>query len=230
MLRKTEVPYHKLKEYFQGITSLRKPYQDAPLILTLTGWRMGAVVRMRWDELDLENASYRVPRGGIGWKGYEGDIALSKTVVDLLSARHARMKAAKQLNEWVFPKRNKKERATHAIDISDGIVEAGKAAGLDISPHDLRRTWSTAAHFVGLDALTISRLTAHEHEAAKGGDNPANAWTAVGAGYIMQQLRAESFASEQVANLLLELGGMRPVSQGTRDLFARKGLELPAGL
>lgn len=224
-VRQGVVPLAGLAKFFAAIKSMRAAYQDAPMLLALTGWRMSAVLRMRWDEVDLDGGFYRVPTGGEGWKGYTGEVALGATVVELLRARQAKLKAAKQLGPWVFPGRDVKRRGSHATDISEGVQRAGAAVGVHLSPHDLRRTWSTAAHLAGIDPLTVSRLTGHKHVSKQYA--PENAWTAVGAGYVIQQLRAESYASEQVATLLLELGGLRPISEATAALLARKGIEVP---
>ncbi|MBU4182907.1 MAG: tyrosine-type recombinase/integrase [Gammaproteobacteria bacterium] len=232
--RKGHVPMPGLPKFMKAIKGMRGAYQDAPLLLTLTGWRMGAVLRMRWDELDLDNGAYRVPTQtgvpgcdkGEGWKGYVGTIALSATVVELLRARREKLKAAGKLTAWVFPARHGEKE--HAVDISAGIEGAGTAAGVELSPHDMRRTWSTAAYLAGVNALTISRLTGHKHTSTNVA--PENAWTQVGAGYIVQQLRAERADSELVASLLMELGGLRPVSEEVRKLLARNGLDLPEGV
>jgi len=52
---------------------------------TLSGWRRSCVFRMRWEDLNLQDGMYDIPKQAVGWKGLTGTVALGDYTVDLLT-------------------------------------------------------------------------------------------------------------------------------------------------
>ena len=69
---------------------------------------------------------------------------------------------------WVFPSRLK-ECDGNLTDISKQYKNIGDIAGIHITPHDLRRTFSTIGDILNLNISVIKRLM--NHRASKSSDD-----------------------------------------------------------
>lgn len=136
----------------------RRPAQfdvaDLAELLLLTGQRLGNVLTMRWDEVDLDHGAWVIPRTKAG---RVHGVALSSAEVALLRERLAR----DGRGEYVFPARAD-SKTKHMTRPAAGWRALLKRAGIEnFTLHDLRRShgsWLLAAG-VSLDA--ISKIMDH---------------------------------------------------------------------
>lgn len=212
--------------WWAGVWELPPNSRDAVYCLALTGWRHEAVLRLRWDQLDLAAGVYQVQAGDHGWKGYAGPMALSSYVVDCLQKRWGEASAEARKAGWVFPARHGGK--PHMCDVGKSVqVACGAVAGLQLSPHDLRRTFATVADVVleGNVGL-IGRLLGHAPPAGTAG----HGGSAVTAGYIVRDLAGERVSADRVAAALLGAGDVVPLADDLRAVFLRRGVTLAEGV
>jgi integrase len=130
---------------------------QCPLLLTLaheTGHRVGAVLQLRWTDLDLVHARIRW-RGEHDKLGYEHDTPLSVTAVEWLKrARHTRRAIG---DAWIFPAPG---RAGHPVTRHRARTwwdRMEELAGVEPEPgrgwHSLRRKFATELKGVPLRDL-----------------------------------------------------------------------------
>jgi integrase len=137
-------------------TSSAKTGADVVTFLLLTGARWNEAAKLTWDRVDLKG---KVP----SWHLTEDDaknhnavtFPLSTAAFELLKTRHA---ARDKKNPYVFPARS---GGKHIIDARVTMKPVSKIAGLPITPHDIRRTFTNVAIKCGVDMFKIELLTNH---------------------------------------------------------------------
>lgn len=119
-----------------------------------TGARRSNTLKMRWDELNLDGARWRVT----GEKMKNGDPLTIRLVEQAVAV--LRERAAKAENEWVFPGNT----ATGHMGMPRFQWERFiKRAGVpDLHLHDLRR--SLGSHMAGTGASTVMTMAALGHK------------------------------------------------------------------
>jgi integrase len=121
--------------------------------MTLTAARPGEVMRMRFDELDLERGTWTLP-GDRAKNHQEHIVPLCGQVLEILRRR----RASSGDNEFVFP-----GRRTGASLVSLGKVHAGvvAACGFEFQIRDLRRTAATRIAAAGAGRFVVARILNH---------------------------------------------------------------------
>jgi len=110
------------------------------MLLTLTLQREMEVVRMRWPDIDLDEATWTIP-GDHAKNTLEHLIPLSQLAGAILRRLKKRSQAGAV---YVFPSPKKADRHVTRVFIEKRIVKIREAAKLtDMVPHDLRRTGTT---------------------------------------------------------------------------------------
>lgn len=128
----------EMRSFFAALSELSNVdgMRDYFYLLLLTGARRSNVLAMRWEEVDLETQTWRIPRTK---NGESQVVPLTSKAVEILRRRKEENKPADELQaNFVFP----------GDGISGHIVEPKKAwaavlasAGItDLRIHDLRRT------------------------------------------------------------------------------------------
>ncbi len=104
------------------------------------GLRAGNVIKLRWEDIDLEARKLRVARLK---NGRVGMFPLADRVVALLEAlpKHS---------EWVFPQHDTEKHIYHPDRLSNGKIV--------LRPHDCRRLFTTAARRLRLPSYIIDQL------------------------------------------------------------------------
>ncbi|MCK5738186.1 integrase family protein [bacterium] len=171
--RDTYLKQHEIKPYIQAVLKLDEPPQrepgtghhypklkhgdmarDAFLILLLTGLRRGELQSLSWDDIDFKGRTLTIPDP----KNREPHtLPLSDYLFDLLENRRKISKGPLVLSgpDGVpFRKfRYGKQRIKDATDI-------------ELNPHDLRRSFATAAESLNISYLAVKSLLNHK----SGGD------------------------------------------------------------
>lgn len=130
--------------------------RDLVLLLLLTGARRGNVLAMRWDELDLAAATWRIGRT----KGGRAQLVpLEAAELELLRERRALVPG-----EWVFPS----DSATgHRVSPRKAWEALLERAGLqDLHLHDLRRSLASFMVDSGAALPVIGAALGHRSQAA----------------------------------------------------------------
>jgi integrase len=126
--------------------------RDYIMLSLLTGQRKSNMLAMRWDELNLSRAEWRIPKTK---NGEPLTVHLPPQAIDILQTRNAQSDS-----EWVFPGSGK---AGHLADPKKAwkrILERAEIKDLRI--HDLRRTlgsWQTA---LGASGFIVGKSLGHK--------------------------------------------------------------------
>ena len=140
----------ELKAVVEAVNGLSDVFaRTALLLLITTGARLSEVLRARWEDVDMDAATWRIPSPKAGIPQI---VPLHPDTVQLLR------ELPRTTGPWVIPGRNpQKPRA----DLKKPWADVKKAAEVtDITIHDLRRTFGlTAARTAGLHVA--SKLLRH---------------------------------------------------------------------
>ncbi|MGE3541855.1 MAG: tyrosine-type recombinase/integrase [Candidatus Tectimicrobiota bacterium] len=123
-------------------------------LLLLTGARLGEVLGLRWQDLDLERAQAFIPDAKTGdtW------LRLSQATVALL-----RRLGPTSDNPYVLPG---KIRGHGLVNLNKPWARLWQRAGLDgVRLHDLRHTSASLAAGEGLSLPIIGAMLGHRHQA-----------------------------------------------------------------
>lgn len=114
-----------------------------------TGMRRDSILRIRYDELDLERRILWVDRDKAG----ERQQPMTRELCEFLAAY-----MANRPGPWLFP--SAKAASGHATNVYKAFRRVVKAAGLGslITPHKLRHTMATNAAHAGVDAATLQAM------------------------------------------------------------------------
>jgi len=136
--------------------------------------RPAALVGLRWDEVDLSQATATI-RGGRGAKQKHGTrprdfaVPLSGTAVAVLRALE-RTKAG----PWVFPSASAGGHLTGDVlaDAMKRLSARLELPGGPVRPHDARRTFAIAAERLGFSQRVIDRVLQHSLGKVRGTYQP----------------------------------------------------------
>jgi len=129
--------------------------QDFFVLALLTGGRRGNVASMRWEDLHLELALWRIP-GAVAKAKAVIVVPLVPAAVEILTRR----KQAINGSPWVFPSYGK---TGHIVEVKGAwkrILERAKLA--DVRPHDLRRTLGSWQAMQGASLSVIGKSLGHQ--------------------------------------------------------------------
>jgi len=128
-------------------------------LLLLTAARRGEVLAMRWSDLDLEAAVWRLP--GSARKSGEGHtVPLTPLAVEILRGlARGQRKRGKRRSEWVFPSPTGEGPVRHPQGLAERLHEA---TGIqDATLHDLRRTVATRLAELGTPSDIVEAILGH---------------------------------------------------------------------
>jgi integrase len=157
--RTSRVPDSKVGAVWSFLTKAREQAYnrdtlasiDLVMLLMLTGLRIGECRELTWDRVNLEEGWIHIPdpkNSNPVW------LPLSTQAVQLLTTRQ-RVKGS----PFVFSSWGK---AGHIKDPRDTMKKVSEVAGTKITPHDLRRTYTTiGVASVGIDLHKVELLTNH---------------------------------------------------------------------
>lgn len=133
-----------------------EPMRDFFLIALLTGARRSNVMAMRWENVSLEEALWRIPHTK---GGKPQNVTLSPEAVAVLTARKD---AATTNSPYVFPGRGK---SGHLVEPKGGWARVLDRAGIsDLRIHDLRRTLGSWQAKTGSSLIIIGKSLNHKSQ------------------------------------------------------------------
>lgn len=157
--RTSRVPDSKVGAVWSFLTKAREQAYnrdtlasiDLVMLLMLTGLRIGECSELTWDRVNLDEGWIHIPdpkNSNPVW------LPLSTQAVQLLTTRQ-RVKGS----PFVFSSWGK---AGHIKDPRDTMKKVSEVAGTKITPHDLRRTYTTIGIAnCGIDLTRVELLTNH---------------------------------------------------------------------
>lgn len=121
-------------------------------LLLLTGSRVSEMLKLRWEEVDLERRCIRLPDSKTGARR----IPLNTAAVDVLSA-------LERQSAWVIPGR---DRRHPLVNLAKPWKRIRDRAGLEgVRLHDLRHTHGSSAAGAGLSLHLVGALLGHRQPA-----------------------------------------------------------------
>ena len=157
--RKTRIPESKIGAVWSALQQWRdQAYNrdtlasiDLVIFLVLTGARIGEAAALTWDRINLDEGWWHLPdpknRNPV-W------LPLSTQAVQLLTTRQRVEGSPFVFSSW--------GKAGHIKDPRDTMKKVSDVAGTKITPHDLRRTFTTfGVANCGVDLHKIELLTNH---------------------------------------------------------------------
>ena len=148
--RKTMLKKPQFPAWYQAVSALPHNSRNYLLLLLLTGLRATEAATLTWSNVDLEAGTILIPDTK---NRQPHSLPLSDFLVEILNEqkRHAR-------GMYVFPGRHGDTRIKSVQTLTERI---GKETGVKFSPHDLRRTFATAAESLDIPAYALKRLLNH---------------------------------------------------------------------
>ena len=142
----------ELPKLFTALNEEPSPYVKAAfLVALLTGARRGEVLSMRWEDVDIEQAVWRIPHTKAGRPHL---LPLPQPVVTLLRELPHMLGCP-----YVFPGRDGKG---HLVNIAKAWTRVRSRAGLtDVRIHDLRRTLGSWLAASGASLVLIGHALNH---------------------------------------------------------------------
>jgi integrase len=190
------VPPEDMPKFYRAVLSLPNAIQrDYIMLLLFTGMRKTEAASLIWDDVDLPRKVLRV-RATQTKAGRKLDLPMSDFLHDLFVKRRSLGR-----DRFVFPANS---RSGHIE--SAGLDAVGRDCGVRVTPHDLRRTFMTAAESCDISVLALKALVNH----AAGGD--------VTAGYVQMSTERLRSAAQKVCDEIKRLCEIEPLPDGVSRL------------
>lgn len=145
----------ELAHFFEALEEVPEPAKSFFLLCLLTGARRSNVLAMRWSDIDLFEAIWRIPAADAK-AGEELEIPLTPEAMATLK----QCKTTAGASEWVFPAESK---SGHYEEPKRAWATLQKRAGLeDLHIHDLRRTMGSWLVRTGANTAINAKALGHK--------------------------------------------------------------------
>ena len=136
-----------------------EPWGSFFALLLWTGARKGAVMAMKWSDVNLDNAVWHIP-AAIAKNKKVAAIPLVAPAIAILRQRLA----VRDNSAWVFPASSRSGHMEHAAKAWDAITDTAQL--VDLRPHDLRRTIGSWLAAAGASSFVIQKVLTHRSAAS----------------------------------------------------------------
>ncbi|WP_164761680.1 MULTISPECIES: integrase family protein [unclassified Mesorhizobium] len=180
--------------FYKAVCALPNPVAaDYLRFILFTGLRRREAAMLKWAYVDFDKKLLHIP--AINTKAKRKlDLPMSDFVRDLLVARRA---VGKDPNDYVFPSHGKK--TGYIAEPKFPLDAVAKACGVQVSVHDLRRTFITVAEETEISPMALKALVNH----SLGND--------VTEGYVQMRVERLRSPAQKVADRLKTLCGIVPI-------------------
>ena len=154
--RNTYVPLDRMGEWWSSVqrrrmdpalTPLYRTAADTLAFIAVTGLRIGEASALRWDQVDIDDGSLTLT----DTKNREDiTLPLSDVAVGILSERERE-------GDYVFPGKG----GGHIKEIRGALGKVAEETGIEVTAHDLRRTFRAVAGKVGVELWQVKALMNH---------------------------------------------------------------------
>ena len=127
--------------------------RDLVLFIMYTGCRRNEAQTLKWENVDMEKGLFvfKDPKNGD-----DHLLPMGNHLFEIIKQRYE-LKS----NEYVFPGSNMSTGAKHISGAQGMLKTIGEQTGIEISLHDLRRTFATICNNLDYGPYTIKRLLNH---------------------------------------------------------------------
>jgi integrase len=148
----------ELPRFFQALaTESDDNIRDFFQLALYTGARRGNMLAMRWDQLSLDSASWRIP------ETKNGEPIIVPLVEEAVEILRRRLRTAQSV-AWVFPGSGK---SGHLSSVKQAWARIVKRAGIEnLRIHDLRRSLGSWMASTGANMIATQRALGHKTIAA----------------------------------------------------------------
>lgn len=155
--RTRHVPFHKMRDWFDGVLLLNTPvFRDYLIFCLLTGLRKEEAATLLWENVDLDNGFVFIPDTK---NGEPHELPTSRFLLEMLKERKADAINYSE-NPYVFP--GGRWRNSGSIKSPyKAIAQVTKHSGVKFSPHDLRRTFNALGEDLDIPEPIRKRLLNH---------------------------------------------------------------------
>jgi integrase len=175
----------QLPAFFRAIMALPNPvHRDYLLLLLFCGLRRREAASLTWNDVDFVQRVIRIP-ASVTKAGRKLDLPMTDIIHDMLVTRRALGDAT-----FVFPSNS---RSGHIEEPKFALKIVSKATGIEVSVHDLRRTYVTVAEGCDINAMALAALVNH------------SLGRSVTAGYVVMSAERLRDPAQKVADRLKEL-------------------------
>lgn len=144
---------NQLPEWYAAVMNLQnQTMKDALRFLLFTGLRRMEAFKLRWEYVDLESKTFKIPHTK---NGLPLELPMSDFLYDLLNTR----KKNAGDNPWVFPGNGK---SGHLTEPKKALVQIKNDTGITFMAHDLRRTFITIAERLEISSYALKHLVNHK--------------------------------------------------------------------
>ena len=180
-----------LKKFYTAVMKLPNPVaRDYLLLILFTGLRRSEAAGLTWDDVDFSARVIRV-RASATKARRKLDLPMSSFVLALLEARRRIGNT-----NWIFPANSE---SGHISEPKYPLDLIRAETGIEVSVHDLRRTFITAAESTNMSAYALKALVNHVID--DNGD--------VTAGYIQMTTERLREPAQRVCDQLMEWCGIK---------------------
>ena len=146
----------ELPRFFQAVADEPNAVlHDFFLIALLTGARRANVEEMRWEDINLDRGTWKIPDTK---SGEPQTVHLSPPAIEILQRRQATM-----VGEWVFPSYGKTGHLVEPKKAWNRLLDRAEISDLRI--HDLRRTLGSWQAATGASLPVIGKSLGHKNQA-----------------------------------------------------------------
>lgn len=143
-----------MKKFYDAIGTLEnKVVADYLRLILFTGLRRSEAAALLWSYVDFDQRVLRLPAGLTKGKR-DFNLPMSDYVQGLLKAR----REAAGDTKWIFPANSK---SGHVEELKFHLRMVADVCGVQVSPHDLRRSFLTVAESADLSQMTLKALANH---------------------------------------------------------------------
>ena len=184
------VPFERLPEFHAAIMGLENAVaRDYLRVLLFSGLRRRECASLTWQSVDFTTGTLRIAA-----RSTKANRALNLPLTDVLHGIFVARRALGR-DRYVFPSTS---RSGHIEEPKSFLRQITAQTGIEVSAHDLRRVYATAAELSDFPPMALRQLLNH----SLGGDHD------VTAGYIQMQPARLAEAAQRVANHLKTLCGL----------------------
>ena len=207
--RENYIKPDQLPAWFSAVQASENVHiRDALLLCLFTGLRSKTeAFSLKWSDIDWTSRTITIKdtKNRNTFK-----FPMSSYVYDLLKFRSENYR---EKSDYVFPARVKKnadgtEKDIHISDVRKELDKISETSGVEITPHDCRRTFASIANMLNISGYTVKKLLNHSMGNEKD----------VTAGYIQVSQSDMLAATQKITNYILETVGVKKTTKTrTRD-------------
>lgn len=156
--RKNFIPLDQIGRWWSAVQAMRSSCEltrasqtaaDLIALLALTGLRIGEARTLRWNQIDLDDESLRLTDTK---NRTDITLPLSTTALEIFKSRPTESK-------WIFPARS---GDGHLIDVRGQLKVVADQTEIEMTPHDLRRTFRAVAAACNVELWRTKALMNHK--------------------------------------------------------------------